>query len=988
MASPKGVTGGGKVGVILYVPDTPEGETIALLGKVSGTPLADSGRQGGLKMRWEAVSPDAVGLGSPMAEPPTITPSRAGGPARDVLLATKLHVPRLRPGFVPRPRLLERLAEGMGRDLVLLCTPAGFGKTSLMADWARRGQRPVAWLSLDAGDNDPVRFWRHVGAALDGARPGVAGRVAALLQDVQPASLGAVVTTLANELAGLAGEVVLVLDDYHLIEAPPVHASLGLLLDHLPGSLRLMLATRADPPLALARLRARGQLAELRERDLRFTPQEASALLREVAGPEVHDAVVAALEGRTEGWAAGLQLAALSLRDHPDPAGFVATFSGSHRHVLDYLAEEVLDRQPEPLRGFLLQTSVLERLSGPLCDAVTGRTGSQQLLEQAEQANLFLIPLDEVRGWWRYHHLFADLLQARLMQEQPGEISGLHRAAAAWCEGHGLADDAIRHALAANDFMWAARLIEQHFDALLRGAEEATVERWLAALPAELVRSRPRLRFAQAVWALMGGRTEEAEPLLADAEAALAASGDKAYEPSVGWPASVVANLHASIALARADLARRRGDGDGMAAFGQQAQAYLTEDDRALGRQVNWFLAVSDWQRGRLAAAELALESVVAAQRAAGEGYMAVRPACDLGQVQQARGHLGAALRTYQQALEIASDAGRPLPLAGLAQVGIAGILYERGELETALAHAAEGVRLCRQLAYTLPLVAGLAALAWIKQGQGDPASALDAIAEAERTAPGPAAVDLLSPVPTLRAQLALAHGEVTEASRWAQASGLDPADQPSYPREREYLILARVLLATDAPRRALGLLERLRALAVAQGRTGSVIQARVLQAIALETVGDEPAALAALAEALALAAPEGYLRVFVDEGAALAAVLRTLVTTPAKARAATHVPSAYLGRLLHAFEQAGQAIMPPGPGNAAVLPGLAAALSARELQVLALLAAGKTNQAIASELVITLDTVKRHVTHILEKLGVANRTQAVIRARELGLLR
>ena len=923
-----------------------------------------------------------------MAEPPTITSSRAGGPERDVL-ATKLHVPRLRPGFVPRPRLLERLAEGMGRDLVLLCTPAGFGKTSLMADWARRGQRPVAWLSLDAGDNDPVRFWRHVGAALGGAYPRISGQVSALLQDLQPASVEAVVTTVINELAEDADEVLLVLDDYHLIQAPPVHSSLGLLLEHLPASLRLVLASRADPPLPLARMRARGQLAELRERDLRFTPQEASALLREVAGPEVHDAVVAALEGRTEGWAAGLQLAALSLRDHPDPAGFVATFSGSHRHVLDYLAEEVLDRQPEPLRGFLLQTSVLERLSGPLCDAVTGRTGSQQLLEQAEQGNLFLIPLDEVRGWWRYHHLFADLLHARLLQERPSEVPGLHHAAAAWCEGHGLSDDAVRYALAAGDPMWAARLIEQHFDVLVRRAEEATVDRWLTALPVELVRSRPRLCHAQAVWALLGGRMEEAERLLADAEAAFAAVGDEPYEPSVVKASSLCANLPANLALMRAEFARRRGDAEGMDAFGRKALAYLTEDDRALRSLVQRFLAVADWHRGRLAEAERGLEGVVTEQRAAGEGQLlTVRPACELGQVRHARGYLGAAMRTYQQALEIANDADGPLPFAGMAQVGMAEVLYERGELEAAQAHATEGVQLSRQLAYTLPLAAGLAVLAWIRQAQGDPAGALDAIGEAERAAPSPAVVDLLNPVPAHRARLALAHGEVAEAARWAQASGLDPDDHLAYPHEREYLMLARVLLTTGAPDRAFRLLERLRTQAVAQERTGSVIQVRALQAIALESCGDEPAALAALAVALTLAAPEGYLRVFVDEGAALAALLRTLVTAPARARAAAHVPPAYLRRLLHAFEQAGQAIRPPGPGNAAVLPGLAAALSGRELEVLALLTAGKTNQAIASELVIALDTVKRHVTHIFGKLGVANRTQAVIRARELGLLR
>jgi LuxR family maltose regulon positive regulatory protein len=922
-----------------------------------------------------------------MAEPSTTIPHQAGGSERDVLLAAKLNVPRLRPGFVPRPRLLERLAKEMGRDLVLLCAAPGFGKTTLMADWARRGQRLVAWLSLDAGDNDPVRFWRHVGAALDRARPGIAGHVATLLQDVQPASLQAVVTTLVNELADVTGEVVLVLDDYHLIQAPPVHASLRFLLESMPGSLRLMLASRADPPLPLARLRARGQLAELREHDLRFVPGEAAALLRDAAGPEVPEAVVAALEGRTEGWAAGLQLAGLSLRGHPDPAGFVATFSGSHRYVLDYLAEEVLDRQAGPMRTFLLQTSVLDRLSGPLCDAVTGRAGTQQLLEQADQANLFLIPLDEVRGWWRYHQLFADLLQARLVRERPGEVPGLHQAAASWYEDHGLVDGAVRHAVAAGDAAWAARLIEQHFDDLLRHAEEATVDRWLQELPAELVRSRPRLCFAQAIWALLGGRADEAEPLLGDAEAALAASGDAPYQPSVGPAASIVTNLPASIALARADLARRHGDAEQIAVFGHQALAYLTEDDRAQRRQAAWFLAVADWQRGRLAEAEHALGGIVAEQRAAGWRYMAARPACDLGQVQRARGHLGEALRTYQQALEIASDAGRPLPFAGMAHAGIAEILYERGELEAAVARASEGVRLCRQLAYTLPLVAALAVLAWIKQGQGDPAGALDAIGEAERAAPRSAVVDLLNPVPALRARLALARGEVTEAARWTQASGLEPDDRPGYPREREYLMLARVLLAMGSPGRALGLLGRLRAQAVTQERTSSVIQVLALEAIALESSGDEPTALAALAEALTLAAPEGYLRVFVDEGAALAALLRTLVTTPAKARAGAHVPPAYLAKVLRAFEQAGQEVVPPRPGHAAALAGLIAPLTARELEVLGLLAAGKTNQAIASELVITLDTVKRHITHIFAKLAVANRTQAVIQARKLGLV-
>jgi LuxR family maltose regulon positive regulatory protein len=922
-----------------------------------------------------------------MAEPPTTTSSTAVGPERDLLLATKLHIPRPHAGFVPRPRLAERLAEGTARELVLVCTPAGFGKTTLLADWARRSQRPVAWLSLDAADNDPARFWRHVAAALDTVRPGVAGRVAALLQGVQPAAFQAVAATLVNELAGGPDEVVLVLDDYHLIDAQAVHASLEFLLEHVPPSLRLVLASRADPPLPLARLRARGQLAELRERDLRFTLEEAAELLRGAVGADLPDAAVLTLEGRTEGWVAGLQLAALSLQGHADPAGFVATFSGSHRYVLDYLTEEVLDRQPEPLRTFLLETSVLERLCGPLADAVTGRSDSQALLEQVERANLFLVPLDEVRGWWRYHHLFADLLRARLHQERPERVSELHHAAAAWSEGHGLVEDAIRHALAAGDAVWAARLVERHFDDLLRRCEDATLHRWLQALPAEVVRSRPRLCLAQALWAWIGGHLEAVEPLVAEAERAYPAVAEEPYEPSVGRATSLVANVPAAIGTFRAGLACVQGDAEQATRFGQQALVYLTDADRTLGSFARWYLAVAEWLRGRLPEAEQALAGLVAEQRGAGERYFA-RLCYDLGQVQRAQGRLGAALGTYQEALDASGGAARLLPPAGMALVGLAGVLYERGELQAALDRASEGVGLWRQVSYGLPLVAGLTTLAWIRQAQGDASGALEALAEAERVGLSPTVVALLNPAPATRARLALARGEVTEAARWVQDRGLGPDDQPSYPWEREYLVLARVLLADHAADRALGLLERLHTQAVAQGRTGSVIEIRALQALALQASGDQAGALAALAEALTLAAPEGHLGVFVDEGAPMATLLGKLATTPAtgQAVAAAHVPPAYLDRLLEAFEQAGQAVLPRSRRGAA-LPGLVAALSAREVEVLQLLAAGKSNPAIAAELVITLDTVKRHVTHILDKLGAANRTQAVARARELGLL-
>ena len=927
-----------------------------------------------------------------MAERSTTTSVEAAAPERDRLLATKLHVPRPRPGFLARSRLLERLTEGTAHDLTLVCAPAGFGKTSLLGDWARRSQQPVAWLSLDAGDSDPARFWRYVAAALDELRPGVGQRVDALFQGGQP-PLEAVLTVLVNELVTEPELVVLVLDDYQLVEAPPVHQSLELLLERLPAQLRLVLASRADPHLPLARLRAGGQLAELREADLRFTPEEAAALLRTAVGAELPEAAVAALGDRTEGWVAGLQLAALSLRGHPDVNAFVAGFSGSHRYVLDYLCEEVLDRQPEPLRAFLLETSLLERLSGPLCDAVTGRADSQELLEQAEQANLFLHPLDEVRGWWRYHHLFADLLRARLRQERPERVPQLHRAAAAWHQDHGLPDEAIGHALAAGDATWAARLIERQIDARILRWEGLTLQRWFAALPAELVRSRPRLSLAQARLALIRGDLEAIEGPLEAAERGAAEAAEEPFEPSVGRAASMLANLPAAIALERAGLAHLRGDAEETMASARQALAELGEGEWMLESVIRWQQCVVGWLRGDLVEAEAALTSGIAGWRAASHRAPAAAALGyhGLGLVQRAQGRLEAALATYREALAVAAEPdGSAPPIAGVAQVGMAGVLYERDELDAALEYASEGVALCQQLAYTPPLANGLVTLAWIRQHRGDRAGALDAIGEAERIPVSEAVVGLLNPVPAERARLALAQGDVDAAVGWVRACGLTAEDEPSYPREREHLVLARVLLATQAPEQALGLLGRLHAQAAAQARTGSVIEIRALQTLARSAGGDQPGALAALAEALTLAAPEGYLRVFIDEGPLMAALLRQLLAGRRQERpaAAAAVPRDYLARLVEAFEQAGLSVRLPVRSGGVVVAGLVEPLSPRELEVLRLLADGRSNQAIASELVISLDTVKRHVSHVLDKLQAANRTQAVSRARDLGLLR
>jgi LuxR family maltose regulon positive regulatory protein len=916
---------------------------------------------------------------SAMPEPPTRTRPREGVAGWDELVATKLHLPRLQPGFVPRRRLLDRLEAAPAEQLVLVCAPAGFGKTALLGDWAGQRRRAVAWLSLDEGDNDPARFWRHVVAALDRVRPGVAGEVAPLLGPPAPPSFEGVVSALINELAAQPDRVLLVLDDYHLIQAHQVHGAVEFLLEHPPPGLQLVVASRTDPPLPLARLRARARLAEVRERDLRFTTEEAAALLREAVGPDLPEEAVAALTARTEGWVAGLQLAGLSLRGQADPAGFVASFSGSHRYVLDFLAEEVLDRQPQDLRGFLLETSILERLSGPLCDTVTGRSDSQRLLEQVERANLFLVPLDEVRGWWRYHHLFADLLRARLRRERPERVAALHRAAAAWSEAHGLADDAVRHAGAAGDAAWAARLVERHADAVLLRSERATLERWLAALPAELVDSRPRLLLARALAALVGGRADEVADRLEAAERALAgAAGEEPFEPSVGRAGSLLANVRATVALERAFLAELHGDAERQIAFGRRALAEVDEGERTLDAIVRGHLGVAEWLSGRLPEAARTLASSIDRLYAIGERFLAVRVSEHLGQVQRAQGDLDAALATYRRALEIAAPQGQAaMPAAGIAHVGMAEVAYQRGELDAALRHLDQGIAPCRQLIFAQPVATGLATLAWIRQARGDPAGALEAMDEAARVTPGQEVAGLLNPVPALRARLLLAQGDLPAAARWVGQRGLRPDDQPSYPREPGHLLLARVLLAQQRPEQALGLLDRLHALAVAQGRNGSLIEILALRSLALAAGGEEPGAVAALGEALALAAPQGYVRVFADEGPPMRALLGRLAAAMRTEHAAAGVPLGYLGRLVRAFER----------DAAPVIPGLVEQLSPRELEVLRLLAAGRANQQIAEELVVAPNTVKKHVTHILEKLGAANRTEATARARELGLL-
>jgi LuxR family maltose regulon positive regulatory protein len=905
---------------------------------------------------------------------------------RQELLATKVAIPRVRAGSLVRSRLLAALNEALGRELILVCTPAGFGKTSLLAEWARAATHQVAWLSLDEGDGDPNRFWRYVAAALDRTGVQLKERISPLV-DGEAMSSDDLVIAVVNALEVLPNDVALVLDDYHTVTSAEVHETVAFVLDHFPGRLRLVIASRSDPPLPLARLRAGNRLAELRAADLRFTPDESAGFLREVWGLDLAPEAVAVLDARTEGWVVGLQLAALSLREHPDPATFLDAFSGSHRYVLDYLSEEVLEHLSEPVRTFLLQVCILERLTGPLCDAVTGGTDGQHLLEQLERANLFLVPLDDERRWYRFHHLFRDLLHARLARSEPATVSELHRRAAAWFERHGLVDEAIRSALAAGDSEWAARLVEEHMGEVLRRDEGVILSRWLSVLPQNVVRSRSNLCLAQGWMQLHIGHLDVAERLADQAEQSLAA-GDAVRQdlqfPSMG---GMVTEAPAAIGLLRADLAAARGDLDGLARCAGSALSQMDPSERAPRYFARFQLACVDWMAGRLAEAEVAFTHLLEEGRETSDPYPLENSCFALGQVQAGLGKLGAALRTNRAALERATKGGRISAFhAAEAHIGIAQVCYQRNQLDDALRHATAGIELCRHaVEFVLPAI-GLLTLSWIHHAIGQEHASLEAANEACEIRPNrpPALVALWNPAEAERARLLLAMGGITDAERWADESGLNVDDEVSYAREREHLVVARLLLARHEPAQAIDLLDRLQALAGSQGRAHSLIELTALRSLALQSAGQHDDALITLRSALAAAQPEGYVRIFVDEGPPMAALVQSLVRRRERDHSSvSRDVREHLLRVARAFGTLGR------PGElVSAIHGAVEPLTARELQVLSLLAAGKPNRDIADQLVVTLDTVKRHVSHIFDKLGAVNRTDAVARARELHLIR
>jgi LuxR family maltose regulon positive regulatory protein len=903
------------------------------------------------------------------------------------LLETKLFWPHVREGAVPRPRL-DRLLSGANR-LVLVSAPAGFGKTTLVGSWlAHRGADGirVAWVSLDSGDREPGSFWTYVLTALDRAAPGTGSAGLAGLAAGQPVEVA--LAAALNELSVLPDDVVLVLDDYHLAEGPPLSAGMTFLVDRLPPQVRLVVTTRADPHLPLARMRARGELTEIRAADLRFTDTEASAFLTAETGRSFDDVDVTALGHRTEGWIASLQLAALSLRDRPDPSAFIAGFAGDDRYVVDYLVEEVLGQETTGVRDFLLDTAVLDRLSGPLCDAVTGRTDGTQMLESLERRNLFVVPLDDRRRWYRYHHLFADVLRARLAQERPDDARQHHRRASDWYDEAGQVAEAVRHALAAGDPDRAADLVERALPEIRRERRESLLRGWADDLPRDVVRNRPVLAAGLAGGLMASNDVGGVADRLAEVDRMLT----RPAADLVFLDPEELARVPASIDTYRAGLALVAGDLTGAIAHADDATSKAADGDDLTRAAAAGLAGLAHWAAGDVAAAHRSYTECAAGLTRADHVADVLGCSLTLADMELELGRLRDAESTLERALELAErhrPSGTAAPLRGSADmlVGLSRAAWHRDDLEA----SADLLRRADELGETagLPQHPYRWRVAWarLRAAARDYAGAVELLEEAERVYVGDFS-PRVHPIHATRARVLLAAGDLAGASAWAADHRLAFDDDLSYLREYEHLTLARLLLARhraggptgdvrDALWQATALTDRLLDSALSGGRSGTVIEVEILRARAHALAGDQDDALAALNHAVDLAEADGWLHYFIDSGPALEPLLRTLaVRRPA---------SSLLPRLLARID-AGSV---PTTSETTREPSRALPdpLSDRELEVLRLLGSELDGPAIARRLVVSLNTVRTHTKHIYTKLDVNNRRSAVARAHQLGLL-
>jgi ATP/maltotriose-dependent transcriptional regulator MalT len=901
----------------------------------------------------------------------------------DPLLATKLHRPRPRSRLVSRSHLTDLLQQGMERALTLVSAPAGFGKTTLLAQWLAEYETPAAWLSLEAEDNEPVRFFSYLLAALQSLFPQVGTLARALLETSPTMPIERVLTWLINDLLERApGHFALVLDDYQVIESDAIHRGMGFLLEHLPQDIHPVLSTRTDPPLPLARLRAQGQLIEVRASDLRFDSGQAHAFLSTVMGLDLPVEAVATLERQTEGWIAGLQLAALSLQGRSDVSSFLNAFTGSHRFVLNYLTEEVFSRQPVPIQSFLLATSILERLCDSLCDAVVGAPECQVRLAVLEQSNLFIVALDDERRWYRYHHLFAEAARARLRQTNSSLVPHLHVRASRWYEQQGLFVEAVQHAFAAVDIERAADLVER-IDVDTWAGIGPAVQRvlgWLSRFPEPMVRTRPLLCIVHAIALMFAHQPREAEARLSLAERCLAA------QPR----SEQVDFLQGHIASTRAVMARFSGDLARSVRLAELSLALLPHPEKTPGPISRLNIAQAFLMSGKVTAEQerLAHEMVVSL-RTSENWSMTMRSLTNLAQLQMLQGRLRQAAATFRQAARVVPRQAQMQAIMGspVYACGLAEILREWNELEQAEQLLDQGMELMEA---GLPAEGEVVALGYITRARlllarGEYKQALAALETFAHLARTHAfAPHLLTRGAAWIAHVHLAQGNLKTARSWAEQCGLTAADEHlSYTQERAYLTLARVLIVQGRDqsvpslfREAVSLLDRLLQRAETHARTSSVLEILVLQALSLLALGDKQAAFPVFARALSLAEPEGYVRLFVDEGAPMRHLLR-------EARARRMDPHA-IARLLAAF---GEPVVESRGGAVSAGGLLSEPLTRREREVLQLLAEGASNREIANRLVVSPGTVKKYIYTICGKLGVQSRTQALACARTLHLL-
>jgi LuxR family maltose regulon positive regulatory protein len=942
----------------------------------------------------------------------------------------------------------------------------------------------VAWLSLDEGDSDPARFLAYLIAALQTVDTDMGTGALSALQSPQSPPVEAVLTSLINEIARVPDRMVLVLDDYHLIEAQEIHDALSFLLERIPPQMHVVIASREDPPLPLARLRARGQLTELRAIDLRFSPSEATEFLNQLMRLDLSAEEIAALDSRTEGWIAGLQMAALALQGTParqgrassqgavDASSRIESFTGSHRYVLDYLIEEVFVQQSESVQAFLLQTAILKRLTGSLCDAVRfgpaeapssssetavrfGRAKApssssgtavrfggteapstpggdavhsgtaetqdgQATLEMLERANLFVVPLDEERRWYRYHHLFADLLRRRLHQTQPAWVPTLHLRASEWYEQRGYDDEAIEHALQAGEFQRAARLIEKDADALWGRGEHAKLRHWLAALPLEMACSRPELCVYHTWYLFLGGQQEAAERTLQVAEQAITSSTDDAKGIESSGQGSLACadrmKLQGRVAAVRAFMVSYQGDVAGIIRHAGKALEYLPEKDRTWRSICAMVLGDAHGFKGDMAAAYEARFEALKACQATGDTYYVMLAGLKLAITLRAQGRLRQTLELCQEQMQLANE-------YGLAQTSLYGlflaiqgeVLAEFDDLDGAIDRANKGMLLAGRSMDLAMLGWGYMCLARILYSRGEYAAITRIVEEVEATArESNVPVWIMSQMAVWQARVWLAQDKLEAAYRWARTGGLIATGEPKPPHEldffrlMEYIVRARILIAQERLDEAMNLLQPLLEAAESGDRTTRVIEILNLQALTLQAGGETARAVNTLARALSLAEPEGFVRAFVEEGPPMARLLYEA--------AARGIAPDYAGKLLAAFEattkdqgprtkdkgersfpSAGPSTGSGGPSGQAVRPlgGLGAGsswdpvepLSERELEVLQLIAKGLSNREIAARLVLSLNTVKAHTRNIYGKLEVHSRTQAIVRGRAFGLL-